>query len=361
MEAAAGTQNIHQNLGCSAPTVTKWRSRWVGALDDLASDKASAIQVLSDAPRCGAPARITVEHCAQIIAIACTAPAEFGLPIDLWSIRELRLTFITEASAMISERHLRRILDEAQIRPHKVRYWLNKKYDKKREEAIRHICHVYRVAPERLAEGELTLSVDEMTGVQAKERIFPDKQPDPVNHGERRIEHEYERHGTLCLLGAWNVSEGRAFGWCNPTRTEEDFVSFIQAILEAHPDKKRYHLVADNLNTHQSESLVRLVAELSDYTGDLGVKGKEGILENMKTRAAFLSRPENKIVFHYTPKHCSWVNQIEIWFSILVRKLLRTGSFASTDQLRDRIMAFIDYYNATMAKPFKWMFKGFPA
>jgi putative transposase len=128
LEAAAGTQNIHQNLGCSAPTVTKWRSRWVGALDDLASDKASAIQVLSDAPRCGAPARITVEHCAQIIAIACTAPAEFGLPIDLWSIRELRLTFITEASAMISERHLRRILDEAQIRPHKVRYWLNKKY-----------------------------------------------------------------------------------------------------------------------------------------------------------------------------------------------------------------------------------------
>ena len=95
------------------------------------------------------------------------------------------------------------------------------------------------------------------------------------------------------------MSEGRAFGWCNPTRTEEDFVSFIQAILEAHPDKKRYHLVADNLNTHQSESLVRLVAELSDYTGDLGVKGKKGILENMKTRAAFLSRPENKIVFHY--------------------------------------------------------------
>ena len=342
--------------------------------------------MLADADRPGAPARISVDQCVKIVAIACTDPQELGRPIDIWSLREVRDEVIAQGILeTISERHLRRIFDEAQIQPHKVRYWLNVKPDKNRDEFINNICEVYRMAPERLANGELTLSVDEMTGVQAKERIAPDKPPKPnkltrkrKRHARRskckgkqkkrrkekaskarRIEHEYKRHGTLCLLAAWDVAAGKAFGWCNPTRTEVDFVSFIKALIEAHPGHRRFHLVVDNLNTHQSESLVRLVAELSGFTEDLGVKGKRGILENMKTRAAFLSRAENKIVFHYTPKHCSWMNQIEIWFSILMRKLLRTGSFTSKENLEERMMAFIDYFNVTMAKPFKWMFRGF--
>ena len=160
-------------------------------------------------------------------------------------------------------------------------------------------------------------------------------------------------------MAAWIVAEGKAFGWCNPTRKEKDFANFIKALLEARPGYRKYHIVLDNHNTHLSESLVRLVAELSGFRDELGIKGKSGILKNQKTRAAFLSREENFIVFHYTPKHCSWVNQIEIWFSILARKLLRTASFKSIEDLQQRIMDFIDYFNKTMAKPFKWMFRGF--
>ena len=123
---------------------------------------------------------------------------------------------------------------------------------------------------------------------------------------------------------------------------------------------RRLDTRGDNLNTHCSESLVRYVAEVSCLTEDLGVKEKFGILKSMATRAAFLSDSSHKIVFHYPPKHASWLNQVEIWLGILVRKLLRRGNFTSTDDLRTQVLAFIAYFNRTMAKPFKWTYLGKP-
>ena len=134
----------------------------------------------------------------------------------------------------------------------------------------------------------------------------------------------------------------------------------MQQVVASDLSATRWHFVVDNLNTHRSASLVRWVAQESDLDIDLGVKGKSGVLKNRQSRAAFLSDPSHRVVFHYTPKHCSWLNQIEIWLSILARKLLKRGSFTSVEHLIDQVLAFIDYYNLTMAKPFKWTYQGKP-
>jgi putative transposase len=201
------------------------------------------------------------------------------------------------------------------------------------------------------------MRTDELTGIQALERKHPGL---PLAPGlvERR-EFEYVRHGTRALIVSRDVVSGKILAAaCRPTRTQADFLAHLQAVVATDPEVMRWHIVCDNLNTHQSESLVRWGAQISGIELDLGVKGESGILASLSSRAAFLSDPTHKVVFHYTPKHSSWLNQIEMWLSTLVRKLLKRGSFASVEDLQTKILAFIEYYNRTMAKPFKWTYQG---
>jgi hypothetical protein len=216
---------------------------------------------------------------------------------------------------------------------------------------------VYAEATERAEQGEVTVSTDELTGVQALERKHPGL---PLAPGKvERREFEYVRHGTRSFILSRDVVTGHLLApAAGPTRTEADFLAHLQAVIATDPKASRWHIVCDRLNTHQSESLVRWVADLSGIEEDLGVKGESGILASMISRAAFLSDPSHTVVVHYTPKHSSWLNQIEIWLSILVRKLLKRGSFTSVEDLEAKVFAFIDYYNRTMAKPFKWTYQG---
>ena len=329
---------ISKQVALGQDSVSKWRSRFIKKLPllqeisekDPAKLAEAVSSFLNDCPRPGQPPHYTDEQIIKILEIACRNPEELGYEVSHWSLNLL-------VDAVIKEG----IVDSPETFAEKVN----------------EICTVYHEAVKNHEAGGHTISVDEMTGIQALEHKYPDK---PVIPGKAAcMEFEYIRHGTTSLTGFFDVATGRMEQPClNPTRTEADFVEALRALVETDPDAS-WTIVCDGLNTHKSESLVRFVAEQCGLTEDLGRKGKSGILKSLESRAEFLHQEEHRIRIVYTPKHCSWMNQIEIWFGILNRRLLKRKSYRSVEELETSILRFIEQYNL-MAKPFKWTYKGVP-
>ena len=216
------------------------------------------------------------------------------------------------------------------------------------------MCKLYEEAPQLHTQGTHVISTDEMTGIQALERVI---MPMEMRHPQK-IDHEYVRHGTVTLIANWEVATGKVISpSLGATRTEADFANHIANTVALAPNDS-WIFISDNLNTHQSATLVEWVAEVCHLDDPLGVKGKSGILATQPSRALFLTDKSHRIHFVYTPKHCSWLNQVECWFIILARRLLRRSSFLSVEHLSRKIIAFINYFNELLSKPFKWKFRG---
>ncbi len=220
------------------------------------------------------------------------------------------------------------------------------------------VCHLILEAISLEKPNVHLISVDEKTSIQALERIASDQ---PMGKAKpRRLECEYTRHGTTCLMAAIDVGRGKLINHrLHPTRNEQDFVAFIKQTTAQIPEQEQIIFMADQLNTHQSESLVKWVAEQINFEADLGTKGYKGILKSMKTRKEFLESPTHRIRFVFTPKHCSWLNPIENWFGKLQRHVIKYGNFSSVKELEHKIEAYIQFYNRCLIKPLKWKFKGF--
>ena len=359
---------VAEVAGVNRSTCYKWVARAREFLPSLAFEADWSIarrvqevsKALADRPRSGASAHYTAEQECEVMAVAIRKPEEFGFPLSHWSGRDMAM-YLDESRRIpgISPSKVWRVLKEADLRPHKSQYWLNPKIDDEAEFEARKsgVCNLYLSARGLYEQGVAVVSVDEKTGIQALERIHPDK---PMAPGlAQRIEYEYKRHGTTSLIASLVVATGRIdCATLGPWRGELDYADHIRKLAANFPDLKLI-IVNDNLTTHKSETLVRLVAELDGIDGQtLGQKGKQGVLKDVQSRQEFLEDRNHRLAFFYTPKHCSWLNQIEIWFGILVKKLLKRASFKSVEQLQKKILEFIDFFNDRLAHPFQWTYKG---
>jgi DDE superfamily endonuclease len=288
----------------------------------------------------------------QVLVLATQKPAEIGLPQSHWSLDDLAYQILRDAHYRdMSRSTIQRLLADAELKPHKSRYWLHSD-DPDFEAKALDICRLYLAAPKLYQQGELVICVDEKTGIQALERLHPTK---PMRPRQPELqEFEYIRHGTRCLLASLVVPTGQVIGSVTAHRGRWDYVRHIRDVVVKFPHIKRFHWVMDNLNTHWTFELCQYLGKLS------GVWEDRPPLRTGAQRRAFLSDLSHKHAVHYTPKHGSWLNQIEIWFGVLARRVLRRGEFRSVEELAQRILAYIDYYDSHQAHPYAWTYTGKP-
>jgi len=333
---------IGHELGCSNLTVGKWRRRYL----------ALGFPGLQDAMRSGRPRAIAAPTRVQVISVASTLPQDPDRTITRWTLDEIVATLLdTLNTAPISRSSIWRILHDVDLKPHKSEYWLNS-HDEDFDAKAQTICQLYAQALESYQYGRMVICCDEKTGMQILERKAPTK---PAQEGRReRREHAYVRHGTRVLINSLAVATGQIAWSIGTTRTATDFVAHLQQAYQRLPHMTRYDWVMDNFNTHWSLDVCRLVARwcMVPFEPDKLKKGPQ--------RRAFLRDPSHRHVFHFTPKHGSWLNQAELFFGVLHRRFLARGSFSSTKDFERRLARFLKDYNARHAHPYRWTYTGEP-
>jgi transposase len=305
---------ISKILGTTLITVRKWITRFH---QDL------CLKSLEDAPRSGRPHTIPAAAKCEVIKFACSDVRTHAISAEsIWTIKSLQQCVENSIGIFISKSEINRILNNGALRPHKVKMWLHSP-DPFFREKVTKIASLYLDPPQ----DAIVLCVDEKSGMQAIERT---RSLAPKSKGcVVRIDTEYKRHGTQTLIGAFEPHTGKVFGHCGNSRKKEDIMNFMEEVAIRYPTQQVY-IVWDNLNIH------------------CGYRWYE-----------FNKRHGDRFHFVYTPVHGSWVNQIEIWFGILQRKVLKNNSFKSEEELRLAVLEFIDDWNKEKCHPFKWQYRGF--
>jgi transposase len=286
------------------------------------------------------------------VTIASENTAAHDCPATRWSLDDLTTRLVNQHAAdAMSRATIWRILDDADLKPHRSVYWLNS-HDPDFANQAKLICQQYMQSPSLHQQGELTICTDEKTGMQILERAHPTQRARP-GHPEKR-EQDYIRHGTRALIASFVVPTGEIVWNLGPTRTSMDFAAHLRHVAEHFRDWSRITWVLDNLNTHWSLDVCEVLAKLND------IPFQPRALKTGPERRAFLTALDHAYRFVFTPKHGSWLNQVELWFSVLERRFLRRGDFASPAVFEERLARFLDDYNAHHAHPYRWTYTGQP-
>jgi transposase len=312
-----GTRKIATTIGCDERTVRKWKERFIAD---------PRLVNVEDAPRSGRPAIVPTWVRCRLVQLACDRPDGVVTPFrDLWTRASLAAALEVRTGFKLSVSEVGRILRNEELRPHRIRQWL-RSADPDFEAKAKRICNLYLRPPA----GAVVLCVDEKP-LQVLERIHP-THTDPRD-ASVRYEFEYKRHGVQALLAAFDIRTGHVVARVVPHRSGSALVSFMEEVARHYPGRDVY-VVWDNLNIH--------------YDG-----------KDMRWRR-FNERHGGRFRFVYTPKHASWMNQVEIWFSIVHRRVLQHGDFATPDRQRRCLEAFTQHWNRVERHPFRWTWRVTP-